>query len=394
MPPPSAIIKESSMLEKYLLKMPGNVFSGKNALDNLEAVLKKNGPSLVALLTDKGIGAAGLPSLVADRIAEAGFRFVLIDDIPAEPDYHVADRLYARIAGCGADFIVALGGGSVMDMAKLAGLLDGECSTADLLVAPARAEKHIRTLLIPTTCGTGSEATCNSIVFVPEQNMKVGIVNDGLIPDYVILDPEMIRSLPSKIVASTGLDALCHAIECFTGTKANPFSDLFALKALELIFSSIEKAVDGNGDDECRQRMQIAAFYAGVAISSSGTTAVHALSYPLGGRYHIAHGVSNAMLLVPVMRFNAEACQDRLEIIHDVLFGRSDIPRKEKAGLVLERLEQMVKALDIPGLSSFGITEEDLPSLAKDGLDVKRLMMNNPRPMCLEEAVGIYREAL
>lgn len=382
------------MLEKYLLKMPRHVFSGKNALDNLESILKKAGPSRISVFTDKGIEKAGLAPLVLDRISKEGIEYDLFDDIPAEPDYHVAEGLCGIVAGNRSDFIIALGGGSVMDMAKLVSVTGPDVSVAGLLASSCLAKKRIPTLMIPTTCGTGSEATCNSIVFVPEKNMKEGIVSDEMIPDYVILDPEMIRCLPSKIAASTGLDALCHAIECFTGMKSNPFSDLFALKALELIFSSIEKAVVCGGDVSYKERMQLAAFYGGVAITSSGTTAVHALSYPLGGRYHIPHGISNAMLLVPVMRFNSQCCLDRFAIIHDALFGRSDRNMEEKADFVIKRLEQIVDGLDIPGLSDYGITEDDLPSLAADGLAVERLMVNNPRKMMLEDAVMIYREAL
>ena len=146
--------------------------------------------------------------------------------------------------------------------------------------------------MIPTTCGTGSEATCNAIVAVPEEQSKKGIVNDSMIPDYVVLDSNMIRKLPKSIVAATGVDALAHVVECFTSKKATPFSDTYAVAGAKLIFHNIREAYNNPDNMEAKSNMMTGAFYGGVAITGSGTTAVHALSYPLGGKYHIAHGVS------------------------------------------------------------------------------------------------------
>ena len=169
-------------------------------------------------------------------------------------------------------------------------LLDGSSTVHDLLEAPGRAKKCCPTLMIPTTAGTGSEATPNAIVAVPEQELKVGIVSDAMIADNVLLDPLMIKNLPRKIAAATGVDALAHAIECYTSNKANPISDTFALEALDMILNNILPACDSADAVSQKSAMQLASFYAGVAITASGTTAVHALSYPLGGKYHIAHG--------------------------------------------------------------------------------------------------------
>ena len=172
-------------------------------------------------------------------------------------------------------------------------------------------------VLIPTTAGTGAEVTPNAIVGVPEKELKIGIVNENMIADYVILDARLIKNLPRKIAAATGVDALAHCIECFTSNKANPFSDMYALEGCDLILNNIEKACDDPEAMAEKNRMQMAAYYGGLAITASGTTAVHALSYPLGGKYHIAHGVSNAILLAPVMRFNEPACRDRLAQVYD-----------------------------------------------------------------------------
>ena len=381
------------MLDRYSLKLPKAVYSGIGALDNLPAILSAEGAGSAALFTDKGIGSTGLVQLVRAKLDEAHVSCMLYDDIPAEPEYSAVQSIADRFRNEPADIIIALGGGSVMDTAKLSSILMGGYTVKDLLKNPAIGRKTVKSVMIPTTAGTGSEATPNAIVAVPEDELKVGIVNDSMIPDAVILDPEMIRHLPRKIAASTGLDALAHAIECFTGNKANPFSDTFALKALELIMGSIVKACDDPDAIGAKTDMQIAAFYAGIAITSSGTTAVHALSYPLGGRFHIAHGVSNAILLAPVMRFNMPYCLPRLAMAYDACFADGDkgLSDEAKAEKVISRMEEIVRHLDIPSsLRDFGIRDEDIDPLAASALEVQRLLVNNPRPVSEEDARKLY----
>lgn len=275
-------------VETYNVTLPRTVYSGKNALNNLKTVVA--GAKKVAIFTDKGILSTGLVELPLAQLKEAGVESIVISDLPPEPTYTQVQTLVDEFKASGADFIVAVGGGSAMDAAKLASLLATESYTVkDLLDNPGLAVKTVKTCLIPTTAGTGSEATPNAIVAVPEKELKVGIVNGQMVADYVILDAVMIKKLPRKIAAATGVDALCHAIECWTSNKSNPFSDLFAMEALDLILNHIEPACDDSEAMDAKNKMQIASFLAGVAIAASGTTAVHALSYPLGGKYHIAH---------------------------------------------------------------------------------------------------------
>ena len=384
------------MIETYNLKMPHSVFSGKNALENIPAILKENHVQHLAVFTDQGIRGAGLLELPMAWVEQSGVDTVILDDLPAEPTYAEAQKLVDQCKAWGADFIMAVGGGSVMDTAKLASILmTDEYGIKELLDTPTQAKKCIKSLMIPTTAGTGSEATPNAIVAVPEKQLKVGIVNSEMIADFVILDAVMIKKLPRKIAAATSVDALAHAIECWTSNKANPFSDIFALQALDMILNNIERACDDAEAMDAKNQMQIASFYAGVAITASGTTAVHALSYPLGGKYHIAHGVSNAILLAPIMRFNELACRERLAAVYDRCIRGGETTLEGKSAAVITRLEQIVRHLDIPtSLTEFGVPEEDLEALVASGMEVTRLLDNNMREITPDDARYLYQQVL
>lgn len=384
------------MISDYMLQMPQAVYSGEHALENISKIIKD--VKKVAVFCDKGILAAGLLDYPMLLIKNTGVEVVLMDDLPTEPTCDEAQGVINRFKESGADFIAAVGGGSVMDIAKLASILaTDQYSVRDLLDNPSLAKKCIKTLMIPTTAGTGSEATPNSIVAVPEKELKVGIVNTAMIADYVILDGRMIKKLPRKIAASTGVDALAHAIECFTSQKSNPFSDTFALTALDMILNNIEEACDNPDAMDAKNEMLIASFYAGIAITSSGTTAVHALSYPLGGKYHIPHGVANAMMLVPVMKFNEPECREKFALAYDrvVKSERTANTIEEKSAWIINRLESIVKHLNIPiSLKEYGIGNEDIDELVTAGMNVQRLLVNNMREVTPEDARKLYLEIM
>jgi len=385
------------MLVDYSLKMPKNINAGEHALGQLSEIITE-GVNKIVIFTDKGVLGAGLADLPKELIEKAGIDYTIISEIPAEPNYHEAQVMVDEFKKEQADFIIAIGGGSVMDVAKLASILATDDYTVkDLLDDPLLAKKQITSLMIPTTAGTGSEATPNSIVGVPEKELKIGIVNPEMIADYVILDSRMIKNLPKPIAAATGVDALCHAIECFTSAKANPISNTLALEALDLIMNNILEACTNPEALEAKSKMLLGSFYAGVAITSSGTTAVHALSYPLGGKYHIAHGVSNAMLLTPVMKFNQPVIKTLLAQAYDrvVRNGDMELAIDEKSDYMIKQLEEIVKILKIPtSLKEFNVPEEDLDGLVAAGMEVTRLLVNNKREVTPEDARKIYLEIL
>ena len=384
------------MLTKYTLGMPQQVFSGEDALSNIPDVLAAEGVKKLAVFTDKGIQGAGLLDFPMNYIKKSGVDYVILNDLPPEPTYMQAQKLVDQCKEYGADFILAVGGGSVMDTAKLSSLLmTGQYTIKDLLDDPKRAHKCVKTLTVPTTAGTGAEATPNAIVGVPERQLKIGIVNNAMISDYVILDSVMIKKLPRKIAAATGIDALAHCIECFTSTKANPFSDTFALEGLDLVMNNLIAACDDPEAMQAKTAMQIGSFYGGVAITASGTTAVHALSYPLGGKYHIAHGVSNAILLVPVMKFNEPEIRPLLAKAYDRSIRGSAATEEAKSKAMIDRMGEMVEHLDIPkSLKEFGVPAEDLDSLVEAGMQVTRLLVNNRRKVTPEDARAIYSQVM
>lgn len=383
------------MTAQYQLRMPGFIACGENAMDQLPGLL--SGFRKAAVFTDPGVLSSGALEIPLFKIRETGVAFEILSGLPAEPSADQAEEAIQKYKGIGADVIVAAGGGSVMDVAKLAGVLGGgACSVREFMKTPSLGKKTVKTIMIPTTAGTGSEATPNSIVTLPEENLKVGIVHESLMADQVILDPDMIRRLPKKIAASTGMDALAHAIECFTSRKATPVSDLYALEALKMIHANIDAAVNGREDMQAKEKMLLASFYGGVAITASGTTAVHALSYPLGGKFHIPHGVANAILLLPVMRYNEPAVRDRLCMFHDAVRPEQiGLLKEEKSAWVLGWLEGIIQSLEIPAtLVPYGVSRDALQELTEAGMKVTRLLVNNMREVTPEAARGIYMQVL
>lgn len=388
------------MLTSYNIKLPSEVFAGEDATDHLAEVVRNHDAHHVVVFCDAAIQKLGLATRAIETIRSMGAQVETFSDLAVEPTYHDVQKVVDWFVGTGADLIVAIGGGSVMDASKLVGVLAGApYSITDLLDNPSLARKQVPTVMMPTTAGTGAEVTPNAIVAVPERELKVGIVSSAMMPDAVILEVEMIRNLPRPIAAATGLDALCHAIECFTSKKANPISNMFALEALDLILNNIEPACDDVDAIDAKRSMQLAAFYAGFAIASSGTTGVHALSYPLGGRFHVAHGVSNAILLMPVMHYNEPACAELFAAAYDrCLAGKASTPATtvaDKSHALLARMDEIVKHLDMPAnLGELGIGNVDLDSLVASGMEVTRLLVNNMREITPEAARSIYQQIL
>ncbi len=379
------------------MKIPPFILSGEGSVERINEIIEKECAQNVIVFTDQGVSNAGLLTSLCSELQKKNITFQIIDDIRPEPGYSEVGNIVKKITGIDADLMIAVGGGSVMDTAKLCTILKDTAYTInDLLEHPELGKKQVKSVMIPTTCGTGSEATCNAIVTVPEKEIKVGIVNDEMISDYVILDAAMIRGLPGAILASSGVDALAHAVECYTSKKATPLSDTYALASAKLIFSSLKKAYASPDDMDAKSKLLLGAFYGGVAITGSGTTAVHALSYPLGGKFHISHGVSNAILFAPVMRYNMDACTERLADLCDAIRpDLSECSQPEKAGYVVDEIADIVRFTNIPEtLKTFGVLESDLDFLVDAASCVTRLLDNNRKKVSLQDIRSIYMKIL
>jgi len=377
------------------LRTPTASYLGEGSVSNVKAIIEREKAHKVIVFTDKTLRAAGICDILLEQMQGASYE--IFDDIKPEPSYLDVEAAAKSMEQCNGDLIIAIGGGSVMDTAKLCSILKGApYGIKDLLVKPGIARKFLKTVMLPTTCGTGSEATCNAIVAIPEENVKKGIVNDIMIPEYAVLDPLMIANLPKPIVAATGADALAHTVECYTSLKANAFSNLYALQGAKLIFENIIEAYQNPDNMEAKTAMMLGAFYGGIAITASGTTAVHALSYPLGGKFHIAHGVSNAILFAPVMEYNRSACEKELAEICDVIRPKCfDQTACQKSQMVIDEIRKIIHETNIPGdLRKFGVTTGDIDFLVESGSQQRRLLDNNRKNLTKDEIRSIYEQVV
>lgn len=380
----------------YRMRPPGDVLSGRGSLERIGELASKYRPESVVLLVDENVQKNGGADRLAALLSASCAKLCVVSNIPVEPETGQVKELFARVEELQADLIVAMGGGSVLDSAKMISvLLRNPAYLENLLDAGLIRERGVPLIAVPTSAGTGSEATPNSIVVVPEQKLKVGVVHPFFIPDSVILDPETTLSLPAHVTAATGLDAFCHAIECFISKKSNPFSDLYALEAIRLVARSLFKAYSDGSDIDAREDLLLAAFYGGMCIASSSTVAVHALSYPLGGRYRIPHGLSNAILLPWVMEFNRDAVVGKFAEVAGAMGIPPGADAEETSKRVVEGIFSLVRSLGIPStLRELGVGTDDLDEIVAAAMKVTRLLDNNPKPVSPGDARSIYMKLL
>ena len=381
----------------YLLLNPGRVHAGAGSLAQLSELAAYFKARQVLIVTTKSV--APLVAPVRKSLEAAGLAVTVIDRTPPEPDVADVQAIEAAARAAGRfDLVVGIGGGSAIDVAKiLAVLLAQNLDLREVLAKKVEiTARGLPTIMVPSTSGTGAEATPNSIILVPEDELKIGIVSPYLLPDAVILDPLLTLSLPPAVTASTGMDALTHAIECYCSKKGNAFSDLYALEAIRLIGRSIRRAVANGQDVAAREDMLMGAYWGGVCIATSSTTAVHALAYPLGGKYRMAHGLSNAILLPSVMAFNQVGNEKRFAAMATAMgLPTEGLSDAAAADAFVQALRQLNTDLNIPhSLQGFGIRAGDIDGLVEGAAKVTRLLDNNPRTMGREDMRRIYAALL
>lgn len=374
------------------------IVAGIGAIEKIGEFAQDLAVENAVIITDEGLFAHGVIDKPKQILEQAGIRVNVIHDTPPEPSVDQVNAILDQANKFDCQLILGIGGGSSMDTAKLVSLLlTNDVKLHDLVKGKAVITKNgIPTLMVPTTAGTGSEATPNAIVLVPEEDLKVGIVSEKMVCTGVILDPQMTVSLPPHITANTGLDALCHAIECYISKKANPLSDTFALKAVELISRSIRTAYQDGGNLQAREDMLLGACFGGISIATSSTTAVHALSYPLGGKYHIPHGLSNAILLPDVMKFNLDVCENKFyDIAKAMGIDVKNCTIREGAEKMIENLYDMIETMNVKcDLKEKGINENVLDELVEAAAKVTRLLDNNPKILTKKDIKSIYKKLL
>ncbi|QEM91765.1 iron-containing alcohol dehydrogenase [Kosakonia radicincitans] len=375
-----------------MVTINSTLISGAGAIPAIAPLLagKKN----VLLVSDGNIIKLAATQQIRALLESDGRHVQLIDNVPPEPSQHDVAKIVGALHITAFDLVVGIGGGSVLDVAKLLSVLCHPASPGlDALLKGEKPTARIGSLLIPATAGTGSEATPNAILAIPEQDTKIGIISPVMLPDYVALIPELTTSMPAHIASSTGIDALCHLIECFTATIANPVSDNVALIGLYKLLRNIETAVNEPHNLNARLEMLWASYYGGAAITHAGTHLVHALSYPLGGKYHLPHGVANAILLAPCMKVVRPHAVEKFAQVWDLLpDADTSLSAEEKSHALVAWFAALVKRLNLPdNLEALGVPRADIPALSDAALNVKRLMNNAPCTVSHEDVQAIYQ---
>ncbi|SDI18929.1 iron-containing alcohol dehydrogenase [Paraburkholderia phenazinium] len=368
------------------------------AARRLGSLLREQFPALTRLcvVTDSFLHRSGLLNPALADLAAHGWQATVIDDVIADPPEHIVLEATALAHEAGAEIVLGLGGGSSMDVAKLLAVLvpQQQQPLSEMYGVNKVEVARLPLVQMPTTAGTGSEVTAVSIVTVGEAK-KMGVVAPQLIADLAILDAELTLGLPAAATAATGIDAMVHAIEAYTSVRLkNPISDMLAVKALELLSRNLLAACENGQDRAAREAMLLGATFAGQAFANSPVAAVHALAYPIGGIYHVPHGLSNALVLPHVLRFNAEAAAHLYAELAGVVVPAATGSDASRTLALIEHVECLIAATGIPAtLRAVGIERGGLERMASDAMLQTRLLVNNPRVVSEADALAIYTAA-
>jgi alcohol dehydrogenase class IV len=384
-------------MKPFIFSTTKSIISEIGAIQRIADICSTLDISKPLIITDQGIVDVGLMQPLDTAFKNAGKEYFCFDQVVADPPEHIVLSAVTYAKELGVDGVIGFGGGSSLDTAKLVALLaNSDEQLADIYGVDAIRGKRLPLILIPTTAGTGSEVTPIAIVTTGETT-KAGVVSAILLPDIALLDASLTLGLPSHVTAATGIDAMVHAIEAYTSAiKKNPYSDLLAKQALTLLSSNIVEATFNGSNVEARQAMLFGACLAGQAFANSPVAAVHALAYPLGGHFHIPHGLSNALVLVQVMNFNLSHCADLYaELAPSISDTISlDGSNQQIAKALIDFITSLIKQLKLPvSLAAMGVGETDINTLANDAMLQTRLLVNNPKPVTLDDVKQIYRQA-
>jgi len=384
------------MIGRFTFQAPSNILFEPGASRKIDELVAGYGARRVMLVTDKGVRGAGLTKGAEASLSDAGIELSIFEDVVADPPSHVVEAAVAACQANKVELVLSIGGGSALDTAKLVAYLAQTPDRLDDIYGVGLAKgKRLPLLLVPTTAGTGSEVTPIAIVTTPTTEKK-GVVSPVLIPDWAILDPELTLGLPAPVTAATGIDAMVHAIEAYTSKhKKNPMSDQLARQALALLSANVRRVCENGRDLEARSQMLLGSMLAGMAFANAPVAAVHALAYPIGAIFHVPHGLSNALVLTQVLRFNLPEAEALYAELAPIVDPRTEgLTTAQKARLFVDAMAAICRDCKVPpSLGDVGITAGDLNKLAEDAMKQTRLLVNNPREVKFEDALAIYTEA-
>ncbi len=378
-------------------RCPHLILAGIGSLERLGEQAKELEAKKALLVTDKGVMESGIGDKVQAALKKEGIEVDIFDKVISDPDIGCAEGCIQMAKRESYDLIIGVGGGSPMDIASVTSVM---CTNPgrihDYLGVNLVKNPGIATILVPTTAGTGAEVTPNAILTDVDAKLKKAIVSHHILPKVAIVDPLLSVSMPPTVTSSSGIDALTHAIESYTSNNATVLTDLFAKEATILIGRSLRTAVANGSNLGARYDMSIGSLYAGIALANAGVTAVHALAYPLGGQFNVAHGIANGLLLPYVMEFNVLGDVPKFAQIAQLLGEKVEqLPLLEQAYHAANAVKGIYKDLKIPqSLTELGVLKETVPDMAKAAMNVTRLMGNNPREMTVEDIERIYEKAL
>lgn len=375
-------------------KIAHKLLTGSTAIEQLAAELTRLDVDNPLIVTDTALLRSGTVELALAHLGERSYE--VFDRVQPDPEIAIVEDCMQVYREGGHDGLIGLGGGSAIDIAKSVGAYAGyHGALEDLFGIDQVPRKGPPLIAIPTTAGTGSEVTNVAILSDRVAQLKKGIISAYLLPDVALVSPQMTLTCPPHVTAASGVDALAHAIEAYLSLNASAITDSLAIGAIKLIVKALPKAFANPAHLQAREDMATASLMAGMAFGNAGVGAVHAMAYPLGGRFHMSHGVSNALLLPYVMTWNKMACVERMQDIAEAMgVQTAHLSASEAADRAVEAMAALCTAVEIPsGLRSFGVPEDAIPAMAVEAAGIERLMRNNPRRLSPADIEKIYRAA-
>mgnify|MGYP000926377182 FL=1 len=381
-------------MNEFTFSVPQNIIVGRGSLAKLPEVAEKSGGKKAFIISGPHLNKMGIVQSCVDALKAKGIESSVFTETEGNPSVETVDKASAAYKESGADFIVALGGGSPMDVAKAVGVVARYGGSITEYEGADKVPGDIIPLIaVPTTAGTGSEVTAFSVITDHSRNYKLTVFSYKLIPSYAILDAELLTTAPASVAAACGIDAMVHALEAYISTAASPFSDAMAEKALELIGANIRCYVANRGDIEAAENMLVGSLFAGIAFSWARLGDVHAMSHPVSAYFNVPHGVANAILLPTIVEYNMLADKGKYLNIYNYIAELPAAPEEFTADMLVDELLNLNEALGIPaGLEEAGVTKDKFDAMADDAMKSGNIAVN-PRSTTKKDVLALYEKA-